>query len=62
MITQKTRDIVLSGLDMKEASIKRAKNTNKSPNFTPIYELELRELQKARDEMQTLPISVEKGK
>lgn len=35
--------IILSGLDMKIASIKRAKNTEKSPRFQQVYDLEMRE-------------------
>lgn len=39
--TQKT--VILSALQMKEASIKRAINTNKNPRFEAIYDLELSE-------------------
>lgn len=35
--------ILLSALDMKVASIKRAKNTEKSPRFQQVYDLEMRE-------------------
>lgn len=40
MITQVNKDIIISALDMKLASIKRAKNTNKNPKFTPVYDAE----------------------
>ena len=40
--------IILSALELKEASIKRAQNTNKNPRFTPVYEAELADLHAAR--------------
>lgn len=40
--------IINSALDMKEASIKRAQNTNKNPRFAPVYEAELADLQATR--------------
>lgn len=40
MFTQMQKDIIISALDMKLASIKRAKNANTSPRFKEIYNLE----------------------
>lgn len=47
-LTIKIKNILISALDMKEASIKRAQNTNKSPNFAAVYDLERAELAEAR--------------
>lgn len=37
------KTILNSALDMKIASIKRAKNSEKSPRFQEVYDLEMRE-------------------
>lgn len=39
---------IKEALTMKEASVKRAQNTNKSPKFAPVYEAELAEVREAQ--------------
>lgn len=56
MITETTKQFVISALEMKIASIKRAKNTNKSPKFTPVYEAEQAEAEAAMTEIKALKL------
>lgn len=47
MLTQNIKSRIIEALEMKMASIKRAQNTNKSPNFAAVYDIERKETQAA---------------
>ena len=42
-ITEQHKRMIVEALDLKLASIKRAKNSNKSPAFLELYEQEMRD-------------------
>lgn len=43
------KTLILAAIDLKISSVKRAQKSNTSPNFAPVYDKELSELNKARD-------------
>lgn len=47
-MTNEIKNALAEGLKLKEASVKRAQNTNKNPRFAPVYEQELNDLLAAR--------------
>ena len=52
-INEQQKRMIVEAIDLKLASIRRAKNTNKSPAFLELYEQELREY----NALQTLIVS-----
>lgn len=56
-MTKDQLSIVLSALDMKLASVKRAEKTNNSPRFAEVYKLETDEINKTIAEIRTLKVS-----
>lgn len=48
MLTEREKEIIINALDMKLTSVKRAQNSNKSPNFAEVYKIEIAELEKAK--------------
>lgn len=52
-ITDQHKRMLVEAIDLKIASVKRAKNTNRSPAFLELYEQELRDY----TSLQTLIVS-----
>lgn len=56
-MTKDQLSIVLSALDMKLASVKRAEKSNNSPRFAEVYKLEADEINKTIAEIKTLKVT-----
>lgn len=48
MLTEREKELIITALDMKITSIKRAQNSNKSPNFAEVYKVEIAEYEKVK--------------